>query len=77
MTRTDTATSPDPSRRKFLGSCCAAVGATGMLSALAQLRVLGALAQPGNGPQIPGTAAAEDYKALVCLFLAGATTPTT
>ena len=61
----------DPSRRKFLGACCAAVSATGMLSALAQLRVLGALAQPGNGPREPGTANAEDYKALVCLFLAG------
>ncbi len=60
---------PDLSRRRFLGSCCSAVGATGMLSALAQLRVLGALAQPGNGPR---TAHAEgDYKALVCLFLAG------
>lgn len=60
---------PDLSRRRFLGSCCSAVGATGMLSALAQLRVLGALAQPGNGPR---TANAEgDYKALVCLFLAG------
>jgi len=61
----------DPSRRKFLGACCAAVSATGMLSALAQLRVLGALAQPGNGPQVPGMSAAEDFKALVCLFLAG------
>lgn len=61
----------DPSRRKFIGACCAAVTATGMLSALAQLRVIGAVAQPGNGPQIPGTSAAEDYKALVCLFLAG------
>lgn len=61
----------DPSRRKFLGACCAAVSATGMLSALAQLRVLGALAQPGNGPQTPGMAGAEDFKALVCLFLAG------
>lgn len=61
----------DPSRRKFLGACCAAVSATGMLSALAQLRVLGAVAQPGNGPRVPGTANAEDFKALVCLFLAG------
>jgi len=61
----------DPSRRKFLGACCAAVSATGMLSALAQLRVLGALAQPGNGPQVPGMAGADDYKALVCLFLQG------
>ena len=28
----------DPSRRKFLGQCCAAVTATGLLSALGQLR---------------------------------------
>ncbi len=61
----------DPSRRKFLGACCAAVSATGMLSALAQLRVLGALAQPGDGPGEPGTANADDYRALVCLFMAG------
>lgn len=51
---------PDLSRRRFLGQCCAAVGATGMLSALAQLRLVGAVASPGS-----------DYKALVCLFLAG------
>src|SRR5262245_30888571 len=50
----------DPSRRRFVGQCCAAVGATGLLSALAQLRVLGAVAAPAG-----------DYKALVCLFLAG------
>jgi uncharacterized protein (DUF1501 family) len=48
------------SRRKFIGACCSAVGATGMLSALAQLRLIGAVAQP-----------ASDFKALVCLFLAG------
>jgi len=72
MNRPDSPLPFDPTRRKFLGSCCAAVGATGMLSALSQLRMLGALAQSGNGPQVPGTAAAEgDYKALVCLFLAG------
>ncbi|MSU69511.1 MAG: DUF1501 domain-containing protein [Opitutaceae bacterium] len=63
----------DPNRRKFLGSCCAAVGATGMLSALAQLRLMGAVASPDNGPAAPRTASAlpSDYKALVCLFLAG------
>ena len=32
------------SRRRFIGRACAAVGATGMLSALAQLRMIGALA---------------------------------
>lgn len=64
----------DPSRRKFLGACCASVTATGMLSALAQLRMIGAVADPSNGPlATPGTAAAPqtDFKALVCLFLAG------
>jgi len=41
-----------------------------MLSALAQLRLLGAVATPG--PAVPGIAAAgTDYKALVCIFLAG------
>lgn len=58
----------DPSRRKFIGTCCAAVGTTGLLSALAQLRVIGAIANPGNGPV---ALAANDYKALVCLFLQG------
>jgi uncharacterized protein (DUF1501 family) len=65
----------DPNRRKFLGACCASVTATGMLSALAQLRMIGAVASPGNGSvALPGTAAAapqSDFKALVCLFLAG------
>ncbi|MBC7369352.1 MAG: DUF1501 domain-containing protein [Undibacterium sp.] len=60
----------DPTRRKFLGSCCAAVGATGMLSTLAQLRLTGALASPDNGPSVAG-ATDPGYKALVCLFLAG------
>jgi uncharacterized protein (DUF1501 family) len=64
---------PDLSRRKFLGACCASVGATGLLSSLAQLRLIGAVASPDNGPVVPRTAAAPqtDYKALVCLFLAG------
>jgi uncharacterized protein (DUF1501 family) len=52
----------DLSRRRFIGRACAAVGATGMLSALAQLRMIGALA---------ADAAPTDYKALVCLFLYG------
>ncbi|MSU71495.1 MAG: DUF1501 domain-containing protein [Opitutus sp.] len=61
---------PDLSRRKFLGACCASVGATGMLSTLAQLRLIGAVA---DSPPTPGRAAAPqtDFKALVCLFLAG------
>jgi uncharacterized protein (DUF1501 family) len=63
----------DPNRRKFLGACCAAVSATGMLSTLAQLRMMGAVASPSNGPVTPPRAGAlpADYKALVCLFLAG------
>jgi uncharacterized protein (DUF1501 family) len=52
----------DLSRRRFIGQACAAVGATGMLSALAQLRMIGALA---------ADTAPTDYKALVCLFLYG------
>ena len=64
---------PDLSRRKFLGACCASVGATGLLSTLAQLRLMGAVASPDNGPAAPPRAGAPqtDYKALVCLFLAG------
>ena len=61
---------PDLSRRKFLGACCASVGATGMLSALAQLRLIGAVADTSG---VPARAAAPqpDFKALVCLFLSG------
>jgi uncharacterized protein (DUF1501 family) len=66
----------DPARRKFLGSCCAAVGATGMLSALAQLRLMGAVAsadsiRPALGNTLTAEALPSDFKALVCLFLAG------
>ena len=65
---------PDLSRRHFIGaSCCAAVGATGLLSSLASLRLIGAAASPANGPQLPKAAGpiGADYKALVCLFLQG------
>ncbi len=63
-------TLPDLSRRNFLGASCAAVGTTGLLSSLAQLRLMSAVA---NTDTAPATAAApaSDYKALVCLFLAG------
>ncbi len=54
----------DLTRRKFIGNACAAVGATGVLSALAQLRVIGALAADA-------TTVSSDYKALVCIFLYG------
>ncbi len=53
----------DYSRRKFIGACCAAVGSTGLLSALSQLRLVGAVAGANSD--------VTDYKALVCLFLAG------
>src|SRR3954469_18337507 len=63
---------PDLSRRKFLGACCASVGATGMLSALAQLRLIGAVADTsGIAPPLTAGAPQTDFKALVCLFLAG------
>ena len=67
-------TAPEVSRREFFGSaCCAAVGATGLLSTLGGLRLMGAVASPANGPQPPSRAGAlpSDYKALVCLFLNG------
>jgi uncharacterized protein (DUF1501 family) len=66
-------TLPDLSRRTFLGACCASVGAAGLLSSLAQLRLMGAVADTGSGGATPPRAGApqSDYKALVCLFLAG------
>ncbi len=44
-----------------------------MLSAMAQLRLMGAVANSGNGPVSAAASASipSDYKALVCLFLAG------
>ena len=51
------------SRRKFIGNACAAVGATGVLSALAQLRMIGAVAADSSS--------SSPYKALVCVFLYG------
>jgi len=56
------------SRRRFIQRCCAAVGTTGMLSAMSQLRLLGAVA--GSSSTVT-SAAASDYKALVCLFMSG------
>ena len=58
----------DPTRRSFMRqACCAAVGATGLLSALAQLRMIGAVA----GDAARTTSGSSDYKALVCVFLYG------
>lgn len=61
------------SRRQFIGQCCAAVGTTGILSTLAQLRAIGAVASTGGSGVTPPTAGAvpSDYRALVCVFLAG------
>ena len=61
----------DPTRRHFIRqACCAAVGTTGLLSALAQLRVIGAVAADSSDVR-RAAALPSDYKALVCLFLNG------
>jgi len=62
----------DLSRRRFVGACCASVGTTGLLSSLAQLRLMGAAASP-DAPATPPRAGAPapDFQALVCLFFAG------
>ncbi|MBI4622268.1 MAG: DUF1501 domain-containing protein [Verrucomicrobia bacterium] len=63
----------NPTRRQFIGQCCAAVGTTGILSTLAQLRATAAVTSIPSGASPPSTAAAvpADYKALVCIFLNG------
>ena len=62
---------PDLSRRTFVRqACCAAVGTTGLLSSLGQLRVIAAVA--GDSLSRPTAASVRpDYKALVCIFLTG------
>jgi len=71
MSKKSDSVAPAFSRRHFIGSgCCAAVGATGLLSSLGSLRLIGAAANPGNNP-VSAAATASDYKALVCLFLRG------
>ncbi|MEM1328272.1 MAG: DUF1501 domain-containing protein [Bacteroidota bacterium] len=53
------------SRRRFFGEAsCAALGSTALLSSAVNLKLLNALAVPTVGVQ-------EDYKALVCILLAG------
>jgi uncharacterized protein (DUF1501 family) len=61
------------SRRSFIaGSCCAAVGATGLLSALGSMRLMAAAASPSTRqPSFSQESVPGDYKALVCLFLNG------
>ena len=62
----------DPSRRRFLGQAsCSAVGAASLFSTLLNLRFAGAMAQPPIVPAKAGGLPGDDYKALVCLFLAG------
>jgi len=59
-------------RRRFIGQCCAAVGTTGMLSTLAQLRATAAAASLSSAPKPPTAAdVPSDYRALVCVFLNG------
>jgi len=60
-------------RRNFIaGSCCAAVGATGLLSALGSMRLMAAAASPASKlPSLSPLSTSGDYKALVCLFLNG------
>src|SRR5437763_15981611 len=56
----------DPSRRDFFRhAACAAVGATALVSTVWDLRAINAAAADKIQP------AANDYKALVCLFLYG------
>lgn len=54
-------------RRQFLGhAACAGIGLTGILSQLGTLRLLGATLSGQGLPQ-----GADDYKALICVFLFG------
>lgn len=56
------------SRRAFMRrGACAALGTTGLLSTLAQLRVMAASVAQQSAMAVP----AGDYKALVCVFLYG------
>ncbi|MEM1178025.1 MAG: DUF1501 domain-containing protein [Acidobacteriota bacterium] len=58
-------------RRRFLGEAsCTAVGATSLFSTLLNMRSAWALAGPG-AVRVAEPPPGDDYKALVCLFLAG------
>ncbi|MEM8997402.1 MAG: hypothetical protein AAGF23_21640 [Acidobacteriota bacterium] len=62
----------ETSRRRFLGQAsCTAVGATSLFSSLINLRAAGALARPGTVVPSAAPLPGDDYRALVCLFLAG------
>lgn len=59
-------------RRTFMRqACCAAVGTTGLLSAMAQLRLLGAVAADSVRSQFSPMALPGDFKAMVCVYLGG------
>ncbi len=61
---------PELDRRSFLRqACCAAVGTTGILSAMSQLKLIGAIA--ADSTAVRRAAADADYRALVCIFLSG------
>jgi uncharacterized protein (DUF1501 family) len=61
---------PDPSRREFFThAACAAVGATALVSTIWDLRFINAAV--ADKLRTGAAAAADDYKALVCLFLYG------
>lgn len=56
-------------RRKFLGQAsCAALGSATFFNSVLNLGLMNALAKPALQPLMPAT---EDYKALVCILLAG------
>jgi uncharacterized protein (DUF1501 family) len=62
---------PDLDRRNFVRQgCCAALGTTGLLSAMAQLKLVGAIAAD-SANRHRAAAVEADYRALVCLFLSG------
>jgi uncharacterized protein (DUF1501 family) len=56
-------------RRKFLGQAsCAALGSATFFNSVLNLGLMNALAKPAMQPLLPAT---ENYKALVCILLAG------
>jgi uncharacterized protein (DUF1501 family) len=60
------------SRRQFLSHGCGAMlGAGGIISALAQLQAIGAMAADASTTPKVAAALPIDYKALVCIFLGG------
>ncbi|KAA3665477.1 MAG: DUF1501 domain-containing protein [Chloroflexi bacterium] len=59
-------------RRQFLGQAsCAAVGSASLFSTLMNLRMTNSAAAEAPSKSATNLAAADDYQALVCIFLAG------